>query len=49
MGSSYLGVDVFGSGAHRFVAGRQGRRPTPPVHPMEWAAGYRAGHSAAVR
>ena len=26
MGSSYLGIDVFGSGAHRFVVGRQGRR-----------------------
>jgi len=26
MGSSYKGVDLFGSGAHRFVIDRQGRR-----------------------
>jgi len=26
MGSSFKGVDLFGSGAHRFVVGKQGRR-----------------------
>ncbi len=26
MGSSYKGIDLFGSGAHRFEIGRQGRR-----------------------
>lgn len=29
MGSSYKGVDLFGSGPHRFFAGRTGRRVVP--------------------